>query len=174
MFVLHGFLNRSAQGLIIGENRFFWYNIGMGKFLSILNLIAFLGMGVVAMISMPAHAQEIVQDPICFVVRNEANFMVYGNFGTDYYTRPDGIKARHRSNFRFDPAGSFDSEGYESDRAEFCSYGPFYPGRKLELVLRTLFPVFSCKTRIDQGEIVIKGKRKADDSGVDMWAECYE
>ncbi len=119
-------------------------------------------------------AQDIVSDPICFNVRNDANFTVYGNLGTDYYTTPDGIKARHRSNFRLEAKGEIDEEGYPADRAEFCSYGPFYPGRKLEFVLRTLFPVFSCMTRIDQGEIVIKGKRKADDSGVDMWAECYE
>jgi hypothetical protein len=121
-----------------------------------------------------AKAQEIVSDPICFQLRNTADFTILGNFITDFYTKPDGAQSRHRSNFRLGAAGTKDEEGYEADRAEFCSYGPFFEGRKIELVLRTLFPVFSCKTKIDQGEILIKSKRKDDDSGVDIWAECFE
>ena len=129
----------------------------------------------------PAQAQlpelggEIVQEPICFVLRNTATHKVYGNFATNYYMHPERqIPTRHRSNFRLDPEGSIDEEGYPADAAEFCSYGPFFEGRKLELVLRTLFPVFSCMTKIDQGEIIIKSERNASDSGFDQWAECYE
>lgn len=117
---------------------------------------------------------DIVKDPICFSVRNEAAYKVFGNFVTNYYQAPDGTIARHRSNFRLDAAGSVDDKGDPSDRAEFCSYGPFYPEHRLELVLRSLFPIFNCMTKIDQGEIVIKGERKADDSGVKTWAECFE
>ena len=125
------------------------------------------------LLALPAQAQEIVPDPICFGVRNEAPYKVYGNFGTDYYVAEDGTKARHRSNFRLDAPGSVDEEGYPSDRAEFCSYAPYYPDRNQEIVLRTLVPVFSCKTRIDQGEIVIKGHRKPE-GGAETWAECFE
>jgi hypothetical protein len=64
--------------------------------------------------------------------------------------------------------------GEAADSAEFCTFGPFYPERKLELVLRTLVPIFSCKTRVDQGEIVIKGFRKEDQPGTNTYAECYE
>ena len=117
---------------------------------------------------------DIVKDPICFMVRNSADFTMYGNFGTDFYTNPSGGQARHRSNFRLEAAGSIDEQGYPADRAEFCSYGPFFPGRKLELQIRTLFPVFSCMTRIDQGEIVLRADRKSDDSGYDYYADCYE
>lgn len=117
---------------------------------------------------------EIVQDPICFTLRNTADHMIYGTFGTNYYVAADGTQARHRSNFQLDAAGKKDGEGFPSDAAEFCSYGPFFEGRKLELTLRTLFPVFSCYTKIESGEILIKSKRKADDSGNDMWAECFE
>jgi hypothetical protein len=129
-------------------------------------------------LALPAHAQnenlDIVQEPICFSVRNEAPYMIFGNIATSDFTRPDGIVARHRSNFRLEAAGGVDSEtGEPSDRAEFCSYGPFFEGRKLELVLRTLFPVFTCQTKIDQGEIVIKGFRK-DEGGAQTWAECFE
>lgn len=116
---------------------------------------------------------DIVSEPICFSVRNEAPYKVYGNIQTDEFTRPDGIKTRHRSNFRLEPAGEIDPEtGYAADRAEFCSYGPFLPGRKLYFVIRTLVPIFSCHTRIDQGEIVIKGYRKPD-GGTETFAECY-
>lgn len=99
---------------------------------------------------------------------------MYGNFGTDFYTNPSGTQARHRSNFRLEAAGSVSEEGYPTDRAEFCSFGPFFPGRTLELQIRTLFPVFSCNTRIDQGEIVLRADRKANNSGYDYSATCYE
>lgn len=119
-----------------------------------------------------APAQEITPQPLCFTVRNTAEFKVYGSFVTDYYTTPTGTRARHRSNFRLDEAGAKDPEkGFATDAAEFCSYGPFYEGRKLELVLRTLIPVFSCKTSVEAGEIVIRGERKPE-GGVKMWAEC--
>jgi hypothetical protein len=121
-----------------------------------------------------AEQSDIVAEPICFNVRNSADFTMYGNFGTDFYTTPQGSQARHRSNFRLEAAGSVDAEGYPSDRAEFCSYGPFYPGRKLDLTIRTLFPVFSCKTRLDGGEIVLRATRKANDSGYDYFADCFE
>ena len=116
---------------------------------------------------------DIVEEPICFTLRNEADYGVAGNLVTDKYMRPDGVVTRHRSNFRFEPAGSLDEDGNPSDRADFCSYGPFMPDRQLELTLRSLFPIFSCKTRVDQGEIVIKGQRRDDDSGMQTWAECY-
>ena len=115
---------------------------------------------------------DVVQEPVCFQVINEAPYKVYGDFRTDYYTRPDGIRAKHRSNFRLEEPGTLHEEGYPLDRAEFCSYGPFLPGRQLELTLRTLIPIFSCKTKLDQGPIVIKGRRKPE-GGTETWAECY-
>lgn len=129
------------------------------------------------LVPLSAGAQEggldIVKDPLCFTVRNEAPYKVYGNFITDYYPSPDGNRARHRSNFRLDEPGSTDAEGNPADRAEFCSYGPFLPERKLTLILRTLVPIFECDTRIDQGEIVIKGFRKPE-GGTETYAECYK
>lgn len=124
--------------------------------------------------SAAAFEMDIVKDPICFVVKNESDVSVTGSIVTDYYMSPDGTKARHRSNFRMGKAGSKDEQGYPDDMAEFCTYGPFYPDRKLEFVIRTLFPVFSCITKIDQGPIIIHATRKADDSGYDYSAQCYE
>ena len=145
-----------------------WYNGQMRR--------RFLTLLILAFWPQTASAQnenlDIIDEPICFVLRSEAPYTTAGNLITAEYTRPDGIVTRHRSNFRFKAAGELDEEGYPADRAEFCSYGPFMPDRQLELTLRTLFPIFSCKTRIDQGEIVIKGYRK-DEGGAVTWAECY-
>ncbi len=117
---------------------------------------------------------DIVKDPICFSVRNTAPYKIYGNFATEQFTRPDGMLSRHRSNFRLDEAGAKDPEtGEPSDKAEFCSYGPFFEGRKLDMTLRTLFPVFSCRTKIDQGEILIEGYRKPEGGAVTT-AKCFE
>ncbi len=116
---------------------------------------------------------DVVSDPICFTIRNEAPYNVYGSFVTNYYTSEDGTSARHRSNFKLGEPGTKDEKGEAADSAEFCTYGPFLPDRKLELVLRTLVPIFSCKTKIDQGEIVIKGFKKPE-GGTNTYAECYE
>ena len=124
-----------------------------------------------------ARAGEIVQEPICFLVANDTDFTIFGSLNTDYYTRPDGIKTRHRSNFRLEKRGTVhEEEGYPLDRAEFCSYGPFYEGRKLDFVIRTLFPVFSCRTNIESGPIVISATPREDDpmGGYDYSATCYE
>ena len=115
---------------------------------------------------------DISAEPICFIVRSEAPYKTYGSFRTEFFTREDGIRARHTSNFRLEETGALDEKGRPADKAEFCSYGPFLPGRKLEFTLRTLVPIFSCKTKIDQGEIVIKGFRKPE-GGTETWAECY-
>lgn len=129
----------------------------------------------IAMFSMPALAQDdrITSQPICFELINEAPYQVNGRFGTDVYVRPDGIKSRHRENFRLQPAGTKHAEGYRLDRAEFCSYGPFYPGYKLDLTLRTLIPIFDCRTRVDQGPIIIKGHRKPE-GGAETKAICFD
>lgn len=136
--------------------------------------IFILGAILLVFIPVSAVSQEITQEPQCFIVKNEAPYKVYGSFVTDYYVNPSGNKARHRSNFRLEEVGAVhEEEGYPLDMAEFCSYGPFYPDRKLELVIRTLIPIFSCKTRIDQGPIVISGYRKPE-GGTETTAACFE
>lgn len=164
----------AAQALALGFAVFAWYNKGMKRWLVIF--VFCLVMPQIAAAQVVDNSKlDIVQEPICFALRNEAEYRIYGNFATDRFTRPDGIVARHRSTFRLEAAGSKDEDGKYTDREEFCSYGPFLPNRMLILTLRTLFPVFECRTRIDTGqEIVIKGVRRADDSGVLTWAECFQ
>ncbi len=107
---------------------------------------------------------------------NEAPHSVNGHIFTEKYPKPDGTYGRHKSNFRLQAKGTMHDEGYPLDKAEFCSYGPFFEGRMLEITLKTLFPVFSCKSKIDQGPIMIHSEPREDDpfGGVRMWADCYE
>lgn len=142
-----------------------------GRFiLGIVTIISLFPVGISS-----AYAQnkigEIVKDPICFRVVNTADHKMYGSFVTAYYQKPDGSLERHQSNFRLEEKGAKDKDGYPADMAEFCSYGPFYDGRELELVLRSLVPVFSCKTHIENGDIILKSHR--DEKGIlRMEAEC--
>jgi len=105
-------------------------------------------------------AGEILEEAQCFNVINQAPYSVFGSFVSDIYTTADGVKARHRSNFRLQI----------SEQAEFCTYGPFFEGRRLELTLRTLIPIFACQTKVDQ-DIVIYGRRNPE-GGTKTWATC--
>ena len=99
--------------------------------------------------------------PICSKIRNLASYTVLGTITTDYDIFPDGMKARHSSNFRIKP------EGF----AEFCSKGPFYEGQRVDFVLKSLFPIFSCRTKVGR-EIVIIGSKRIDGS-YDTRAICH-
>lgn len=96
----------------------------------------------------------------CFTIFNTAPYTVTGSMVTALYETADATQARQRLNFRLKPK--------ESHR--YCSFGPFYPGERLELVLRTLVPVFSCYT-VAQGEITIRGEIKAS-GGSRSWVDC--
>ena len=108
-----------------------------------------------ALASVPDGAQ-------CFNVYNKSKYGIRGSFYTDYYPNKDGIKGRNQSNFRL--------KSYE--KAEFCSYGPFYgqDDNQLYLVLRTIVPVFYCYIKAE-GDIVINGIRKPE-GGMQIWSEA--
>lgn len=109
-----------------------------------------------------ARSQIISEEELCSTIINEAPYTVLGTIASDYFVRPqDGIKSRHRANFRIETGGSW----------HFCSTGPFYEGYKMDLVIKTLFPVFSCKTAVGAGDIIIKGDFLPE-GGADTWAEC--
>lgn len=106
---------------------------------------------------------EITEAPLCARLVNETAETVYGVIRTQYFVEPDGTQARHTSNFRL-AAGQ---------TQEFCSTGPFFDGRKLDLALRSLFPVFECQTALG-GDIVITGTPvpESEGGGVALKAEC--
>lgn len=105
---------------------------------------------------------EVVTTPLCFRVINEAPYMLMGSLYTNFYTDKDRQKARHTSNFRLEPGQS----------QPYCSYGPFYEGQKLNLVLRSLVPIFSCKTAI-HSDIYLRGK-VLETGGTQSWATCHD
>jgi hypothetical protein len=110
----------------------------------------------------PAYAQinltggkegEVVRQPICSALVNTSDVSIQGTLSTATQTLENGDIGRHRDNFKLE-AG---------ERREFCSSGPFFEGRRLELVIRTVFPLFSCKTKIDR-EIKLTSDLQEDDT----------
>jgi hypothetical protein len=63
--------------------------------------------------------------------------------------------------------GLFDLQ--DGETVEICSTGPFYPGYKIELTIKTIMPLFTCKTRLS-GEIVLRRKREGDFNI--LYADC--
>lgn len=128
----------------------------------------FLLMACFVVMSSAVYAQDnITAAPICGKLVNVSEYTVRGSIATDrtVYNDPndpvrDGTMSRHQSNFVLKPGEKFD----------VCSTGPFYPGMKLELMLRTLVPVFTCKTALG-GDILIKGEY-GEDGQYKSWAEC--
>lgn len=114
------------------------------------------------LLACPACAQDVgvTEEPACFRIENPTAYTVYGTLVSDTYSAPDGTTARHHEEFKLAP----------KNFARFCSTGPFYPGRKLDLQLRTLIPIFECRTGTD-GTITI---RSATDphGNVKTWADC--
>lgn len=96
----------------------------------------------------------------CFTIWNKAPYSITGSVNTNYYDTAAGTKARANRNFRLAPGG----------KQNLCSFGPFYPGERLELVLRTLIPIFSCYT-VAQGDIIVYGEIKPE-GGTKTWANC--
>ncbi|QQG36270.1 MAG: hypothetical protein HYS17_00305 [Micavibrio aeruginosavorus] len=105
---------------------------------------------------------EVLTAPLCFRVINDAPYMLMGSLYTNYYTDKERRKARHTSNFRLEPGQS----------QPYCSYGPFYEGQKLDLVLRSLVPLFSCRTAV-HSDIHLKGEI-LESGGTRSWATCHD
>ena len=118
--------------------------------------------------ALPAKAQDISPYPLCADLVNESEYQARGSINTAsaIYEDPndslkDGTRARHSVNFKIDPG----------EKYHICSTGPFFAGQKVELVLRTLVPVFDCYTSLI-APIVIKSER--DENGeFRTWAECF-
>lgn len=123
-------------------------------------------------LAIPVHAQDVTDVPIHFIIKNEAPYRVYGEISTDYIKDEKGRNIRHTGSFRLEKKGTRHEDGHYLDRSEFSSNGPFYPGKQLELTIRTLIPIFSCKTNVEIGEIIIRGKI-LEDGTTKTWAVCY-
>lgn len=129
----------------------------MRSSLILLALMAFLSA------ANAAHAQDgqFTATPVCSDLINDTGHSVYGAVETDRATAPDGDVTYYKSNFRL-KAG---------EKTQICSNGPFFTGGKLTLTLRSLFPLFECKTSLGQ-PISIKTQRN-ERGGLDWSATCY-
>jgi len=125
-------------------------------------IAAFLSSPVLAQIPAPSMPDgEILPKPICSALVNRSDVSILGSIVTQKQTIADGTKVAHRDNFKI----------LAGQRKEFCVSGPFFEGRRVEIVLRTVVPLFSCKTKLDKeifldSEAVAEGTRK-------LSATCY-
>lgn len=83
---------------------------------------------------------EITSKPICGKLENRSDQTILGSISTAPQRVSMGDFVSHTENFKLEAGEKWD----------ICTRGPFYPGQKLELTIRTLIPLFSCKTKIDQ------------------------
>jgi hypothetical protein len=113
------------------------------------------------MLPVPAQAELISPQPHCALIKNTTGFTVFGMIRTDYGTNAAGEKQRHESTFRL-AAG---------EQNKVCATGPFYPGYQVEFTIKTLIPIFSCKTRLD-GTIEIKSERNEKTDSNRIYAVC--
>ena len=125
------------------------------KFLALLFAILMMAGGV-----SPAGAGEISPFKECATIRNMTDQTILGVVRTAPFRMKGGEVTRHEGSFRL-----------EADEAvDVCSTGPFYDGYKVELVLRTIIPLFSCKTRLS-GDIYLR-KTETKLGYTKLYAEC--
>lgn len=96
----------------------------------------------------------------CGTLVNSANQQVMGVIKTESF-KFQGKIIRHEKNFSLQ----------DGETVEVCSTGPFFPGYKVELTIRTIMPLFTCQTRLS-GNIYLR-KKWDDENGVYiLYADC--
>lgn len=105
-----------------------------------------------------AYAGDITPFKECGTLINSAGQQVMGVIRTETF-KYKGQLARHERNFDLQ----------DGESVEVCSTGPFYNGYKVELTIRTIMPLYTCKTRLS-GNIYLR-KREQDGITV-LYAEC--
>lgn len=134
------------------------------KKISLILLFFLLQMGVV---KAPARAQDGLPPlpgqtrQICGEIVSQIPFKMYGSVITDSAGIREGTDVRHKSTFAIAP----------QERLKICSSGPFFEGERVELTLKTMFPVFSCRTKIDR-EIRLSATPKKE-GGYTYSATCF-
>jgi hypothetical protein len=119
----------------------------------------------------PDESQLLVPPPMiepanpdgsrCFDLVNKAPYTVMGSIISNYTIDSlTGKKVRDMANFRL----------ASGDKQHYCTYGPYYPGTRLGILLRTIVPTFSCYT-VAQGTIEILGEYTFD-KGSHTWIDC--
>ncbi len=107
-----------------------------------------------------AEAAEVTPFDECANLRNMTDQTIMGVVRTAPFKSTTGNVQRHEGSFRLEP----------DEIATICSKGPFYDGYRVELVIRTIIPLFTCKTRLS-GEIYLR-KTENNEGITKLYAEC--
>lgn len=107
-----------------------------------------------------ARAGEVTPFEECATLRNMSDQSIMGVVRTAPFKTTTGDPKRHEATFRLEA----------DETAQICSKGPFYEGYKIELMIRTIIPLFTCKTRLS-GDIMLR-KKQNDDGTTKLYAEC--
>jgi len=115
---------------------------------------------VFCLLSTQTLAGEISPFRECATLRNMSDQTIMGAVRTAPFKIAGGKVKRHEGVFRLEA----------DETVEVCSTGPFYDGYKVELILRTIIPLFSCKTRLS-GDITLR-KKESENGTTKLYAEC--
>lgn len=107
-----------------------------------------------------AKANEVTPFQECATLRNMTDQTIMGVVRTAPFKVKGGMMQRHEAPFRLE----------ESETAEICSTGPFYDGYKVELIIRTIIPLYSCQTRLS-GDIMLR-KTETGEGYTKLYADC--
>ena len=112
-----------------------------------------------------AQAEEIyTNDPQCAIIRNETKSTAFISIRTDFYEKPDGKRSYYEEVLHLKPGNI----------QQVCAKGPFLPGNKVYLTIKSFFPLFDCRTRLE-GEIPIREQPSKKNKDVrDVYAVCVD
>ncbi len=111
--------------------------------------------------TLSGQAGEILNSPVCNFLHNRSDQVMMGTIYLKEQTAPSGDSIRQSENFRLEP----------DQKRQICALGPFYEGRRIELVIRTLIPLFTCRTTLDR-EIFLDATPQ-DNGMKKLSATCY-
>ena len=117
----------------------------------------------IALAALTGHtgwAGEVTPFQECATLRNMSDQSIMGVVRTAPFKTTTGDPKRHEATFRLEA----------DETAQICSTGPFYEGYKVELMIRTIIPLFTCKTRLS-GDIMLR-KKQNDDGTTKLYADC--
>lgn len=83
---------------------------------------------------------EVTRQPICSKLTNRSTVTIQGTITLAAQKLANGETHQFSENFKLSP----------NETQDVCASGPFYAGRRIDLTIRTLIPLFSCKTALGQ------------------------
>ena len=124
--------------------------------------ISFLTLILLATFALPraGWAADVTPFKECATIINSANQQVMGVIKTESF-KFQGKIIRHEKNFNLK----------DGETVAVCSTGPFFPGYKLELTIRTIMPLFTCHTRLS-GNIYLRSKWDDKNNVRILYADC--